>query len=85
MLRESMRLGTGEATSTITSWLFTFYHRYVYKVLPIKGELYIFVKPELLLRDTDFKSLIEHAGMQKLGEVSGEGIAHNAYCESGGR
>jgi hypothetical protein len=83
--RESMRLGVSEVASTRAPWLFTFYRRYVYKILPIEGELYLFVKPELLVRGADFKSLIERVGRQKLREVLGEGVACNAYRESEGR
>ncbi|MCC6014536.1 MAG: hypothetical protein LM564_02385 [Desulfurococcaceae archaeon] len=82
---ESMRLGVSEVASTRAPWLFAFYRRYVYKVLPIEGELYLFVKPELLVRGADFKSLIERLGEQRLREFLGEGVTCNAYRESEGR
>jgi len=80
--KEGMRLGASEVASTSAPWLFTFYRRYVYKVLPIEGELYLFVEPRLLVRGADFRSLLEHVGMQKLGEALREGVACNAYRES---
>jgi len=76
------RLGEHEIVSTKAPWLFAFYRKYRYRVVPMRDELYLFVEPGLYVEGADFSSLLKHLGYEVLDKALNKGVGCIAYRES---